>query len=58
MDIGTAPRDGRKVLVRRNEEVEPVTVAYWSMAECRFVTPLCNHYHEPTHWMPMPGVSK
>lgn len=52
--IETAPKDGTRILVCRNELVEPVTIAYWSMAECRFVTPVMVNYCPPTHWMPLP----
>lgn len=53
--IGTAPKDGTRILICRNELVEPVTIAYWSMAELRFVTPVTANWHPPTHWMPLPA---
>ena len=53
--IETAPKDGTRILVCRNELVEPVTVGYWSMVECRFVTPLTLDQHPATHWMPLPA---
>jgi len=52
--IETAPKDGTRILVSREELVEPVTIAYWSMAECRFVTPLVFSDSILTHWMPLP----
>jgi hypothetical protein len=55
LPISSAPKDGKRILVCRNELVEPVTEAYWSMVECKFVTPLVNFYLEPTHWMPLPN---
>lgn len=54
--IETAPKDGMRILVCRKELIEPVTIGYWSMVECRFVTPLVFEYHPPTHWMPLPEV--
>ncbi|GJH22477.1 hypothetical protein CBA19CS22_38065 [Caballeronia novacaledonica] len=52
----TAPKDGTRILVRRAEMVEPVTIAYWSMVECRFVTPITADWHPPTGWMPLPSA--
>lgn len=52
--IETAPRDGRRILLCRGEIVEPVTVGYWSMAECRFVMPLARDECPATHWMRLP----
>lgn len=56
--IETAPKDGTRILVcDRNELVEPVTIAYWGMVECRFVTPIVPLYQTPTHWMPLPPAA-
>lgn len=52
--IETAPKDGTRILVCRNDLVEPVTIAYWSMGECRFMTPLVLDFRPLTHWMPLP----
>jgi len=53
--IKTAPIDGTRIIVARNELVEPVTEAVWSFVECKFVTPLVREWFQPTHWMPLPS---
>ena len=53
--IETAPKDGTRVLLCRNELVEPVTIGFWSMVECDWSTPLW-HFKKPQPilWMPLP----
>lgn len=54
----TAPRDGKTILVVTNDLVEPVTVAFWSISECCFVTPLVRpefrKHQVLSHWQPLP----
>ncbi len=54
--IETAPKDGTRILLCRNELIEPVTVGFWSMVECNWFTPLwANNRHSPICWMPLPN---
>lgn len=56
--IETAPKDGTRILLCRNELVEPVTIGFWSMVGCCWSSPLWAYKEpSPTHWMPLPKAS-
>lgn len=53
--MATAPKNGQRILICRNDLVEPVTVGFWGMVECDWVAPLWYFDYKPVGWMPLPS---
>ena len=49
-----APKDGKHILILRDDHILPVAEGYWSMVECRFVMPAAPMETKHIGWIPMP----
>jgi hypothetical protein len=56
--IETAPKDGTRILLFRQDYEETIAVCYYSENWNFWKIVLGNFWANPTHWMPLPPPTK